>query len=141
MRVYFDNNFPIELTIEELSLSTNKNDIKTAFDNISNILRNLDIDIEKMEYNGTFITNECENKSLINNELLEDMTDEIPTHKDKILTYHKNINGDLIEFGFGEESLGTKEIIPYNWYLFKNSKRWSCISCRCNWNNPYIHYF
>jgi AAA15 family ATPase/GTPase len=104
LKIYFDNTFFIGTAIVELSLSDNDNDIQEAFNNISNVLKNLDIDIESMKYEKIFIpTNNMDSGGLKINR-------PIYISGNTIKTYHKNIRGDLIQFNFKDESRGTQQL-------------------------------
>ena len=108
----FDNNiFPIGLAINILSKDNDDIEIQRSFNRISSVLRDLDISIEKMDFERNKKTVE-NNKSLNLNEYLN--YDCIGLNKnilelDSITTYHKNISNELIPFKFKEdESDGTR---------------------------------
>jgi AAA15 family ATPase/GTPase len=100
------NQMPNSFAIDYLAKSNKKEDIQESFKEISNLIKNLDIDIEKFKY-------EREEFDLNNFKLQKNIEYKID-HKNKkisqndIKTYHKNEKGADIEFEFTEESLGTR---------------------------------
>lgn len=109
--IFANNIFPTGLAINILSKNNDDLEIQKSFNRISSVLKDLDISIEKMDFerNKKIIEN---NESLNLNEYLN--YDCIGLNKnilelDSITTYHKNISNELIPFRFKEdESDGTQ---------------------------------
>ncbi len=111
LAIFSNNNFPSGLAINSLSKNDSDEELQSSFNRISEVLRELDISIEKMNFkrdkkiieeNEQVNLNEyCEYDCIgIKQKLLE---------LDNITTYHKNLSNKLIPFKFKEdESEGTK---------------------------------
>lgn len=103
------NEIPLPVGIEELSNSL-KIEVSEAFRIVTDLLRNLDFNIDKMELNRQEISKDDNNKSIINtfrNCYKSQKNDKYII--DNVLSYHKDINGQNIEFNFlTEESKGTR---------------------------------
>jgi uncharacterized protein len=90
MRVYCGNSFSSGMGIKVLKNALGGDDkMRAAFAEIEELLRKLDLGIQRMEYNP-FLANDEDNPL------------------EAIKTYHNDIAGKEVQFSFTEESMGTQ---------------------------------
>jgi uncharacterized protein len=109
LEIYEGNRFPFTLGLNRLAETNNDIDMQHAFHEIVSILRKLDIDITRME----FTQNELKGSPHIqlegHYEYLHDIANNTIMNAE-IKTYHKDVNGNEVQFEFQEESLGTQRV-------------------------------
>ena len=102
IKIFYTNQFPNSVSIKQ-----------GGFDEIINCLYKLDNKIVKAEY--------TEEQEIIDR--IEKENVKIEVKKDnEVKTFHKNINGDLIEFNLKEESLGTRTLFSLLGFWLKALK-------------------
>lgn len=109
IEVYPENNIPLSFVLDKLVREKSVENLTEAFDNITSILKKLDIDINKLTFDR-------KRKPIIDRNNVFGVMDEnttfyMPTDKDVIIdsikSYHTDINGNEVVFNFNEESEGT----------------------------------
>ena len=102
IKIFYTNQFPNSVSIKQ-----------GGFEEIINCLYKLDNKIVKAEY--------TEEQEIIDR--IEKENVKIEFKKDnEVKTFHKNINGDLIEFNLKEESLGTRTLFSLLGFWLKALK-------------------
>jgi len=102
IKIFYTNQFPNSVSIKQ-----------GGFEEIINCLYKLDNKIVKAEY--------TEEQEIIDR--IEKENVKIEVKKDnEVKTFHKNINGDLIEFNLKEESLGTRTLFSLLGFWLKALK-------------------
>ena len=112
IEIYIQNNIPLPIGLQKLAKTDTPEAISSAFARITEVLRKLDIDINKMTLERKYQT-------------IEDMTKPINVDArqgtflgkkdnmlimDEIRSYHTDINGNEVVFNFMEESQGTRTL-------------------------------
>lgn len=109
MEVYPENNIPLSFVLDKLVGEKSVENISEAFDNITSILKKLDIDINKLTFDRK--RKPITDRNNVLEVMDENTTFYMPTDKDVIIdsikSYHTDINGNEVIFNFNEESEGT----------------------------------
>jgi uncharacterized protein len=108
MEIYKKNDFPFEYCMNRLATGKELINHQAAFEKIVSVLKNLDIDISRMQYSRKEL--ESLPKGIDNTKyeyvhIGKDMIVET-----EIKSYHINADGDEVEFEFREESEGTRRL-------------------------------
>lgn len=109
IEIYPQNDIPLPYVLERLAKNQTPEKISEAFNRITDILKKLDININKMTWDRKYQVIEDPAKPM--NGLDENVTFYRPSNnvlvKDNIRSYHTDVNGKEVVFNFNEESSGT----------------------------------
>ena len=109
LEVYGLNRFPFSYGIEKLAETNDDEGLQNAFNEVVTILRKLDIDITRMELKRNDISNNQKINFRDNHEYVRNLKSKTFTEIE-INSYHKDVNGNEIQFDFNEESTGTQRV-------------------------------
>ncbi|MBN2877897.1 MAG: ATP-binding protein [Bacilli bacterium] len=109
LEIYKKNDFPFDYCMTRLANGKDKKQLQSAFDRIVSILRKLDIDITKMEYQRNELNVLPDTIDKEKFEYVFFPKKDLVVETD-IKSYHRNHQGDEIPLEFLQESAGTRKI-------------------------------
>ncbi len=112
IEIYRTNNIPLPIGLEKLAKDGTSAAIEEAFNQIGDLLKKLDIDINKMTLNRQYHTlEELGDSGRLDSKQVTFLGKKDNVWiMDEIHTHHTDINGHDVVFNFSEESAGTKTI-------------------------------
>jgi uncharacterized protein len=109
MKVYPTNSFDHSFAINQLIKDETDEEVKNSFHRITELIKKLDIDIEGFVLNRNIKKyNRNDGIQLSSQSLVKLAKDEVVVTTDEIISKHKDINNNLVDFKLTEESLGTR---------------------------------
>ena len=123
--VYYDSKIPLPMAVELLAGDDNDENLKTAFYEITNELKKLDIDIERITMSRQQQDFNNGIPSFLKKPTFVKRIDENTFTFDTVSTYHIDVNKKEVDFDFSEESDGTKTLsglLGFCLFAFKNGK-------------------